>query len=55
MLDRRPAHPRLAATTLRRLLALALARTNRYALRPIAAPGLVVTVPVERPGHRPTI
>ena len=55
MLDRRPAHSRMAAATLRRIVALALPRTCRYALRAIAAPGLVAAVPDEHPDHRPSI
>jgi hypothetical protein len=55
MLDRRPVRARLVATTLRRIVALALARTFQYALRTIAAPGLVVTIPARRKGHRPNI
>jgi hypothetical protein len=45
----------MAAATLRRIVALALARTYQYALRTIAAPGLVATVPDERVSHRPDI
>jgi hypothetical protein len=55
MLGRQPVHSRLVATTLRRIVALALARTSQYALRTIAAPGLVVTIPAEHTGHRPNI
>jgi hypothetical protein len=35
----------MAAATLRRIVALALARTSQYGLRAIAVPGLVATVP----------
>jgi hypothetical protein len=55
MLDRRPAHSRLAAVTLRRIAALALARTLPYGLRTTATPGLVSAVPDEHAGHRPNI
>jgi len=55
MLDRRSAYSRLAAATRRRIVALALARTCQYALRTIAAPGLVAAVPDERADHRPNI
>ena len=55
MLGRRLTHSRMVAATLRRIVALALPRTSRYALRAIAAPGLVAAVPVERVRHRPSI
>jgi hypothetical protein len=55
MPDRRSAHPWLAAATLRRIVALALTRTSRYELRPIAATGLVAAVPNEHADHRPGI
>jgi hypothetical protein len=55
MLDQRPVYSRLVATTLRRITALVLARTSPYALRTIAAPGLVVAIPVKHTGHRPNI
>jgi hypothetical protein len=55
MLDRQFLHSRLAPATLRRIVALALTRTSEYGLRAIAAPGLVVAVPVERTNHRPSI
>jgi hypothetical protein len=55
MLDRRPAHLRMAAATHRRIVALALARTIQYAPRTSAAPGLVATVPDERADHQPNI
>jgi hypothetical protein len=55
MVDRRPARPRLAAATLRRIAALFLARTSRYELRKIPTPGLVAAVPDERSGQRPNI
>jgi hypothetical protein len=45
----------MAAATLHRIVALALPRTGPYAARAIAPPGLVTAVPVEHPGHRPTI
>ena len=41
-------HPRMAAATLGRIVALALARTSRYGPRTIAAAGLVSAVPGER-------
>jgi len=58
-----PAGPRYDLVTPRsscpacghRITALVLARTCQYALRAIAAPGLVVTIPVKRTGHRPNI
>jgi anti-sigma-K factor RskA len=55
MLDRRLAYWRLAAATLRRIAALALARTLQYGLRTIATPGLVASVPGEHANHRPSI
>jgi hypothetical protein len=55
MLDRGPAHSRLGAATLRRIAALALARTSWYALRAIATPDLVAALPDEHTGHRPSI
>jgi hypothetical protein len=55
MLDRRPAHTRMAAATHRRIVALALARTIPYAPRTITAPGLVAPVPDEHADHRPNI
>jgi hypothetical protein len=55
MLDRRLVRSRLVATTLRRLVALALARTSGTRLRASAAPGLVVTIPAKHPSHRPSI
>jgi len=45
----------MAAATLRRIVALALTRTCQYALRTIAAPGLVATVPDEHANCRPGI
>jgi hypothetical protein len=45
----------MAAATLRRIVALALPRTRQYALRAIAAPGLVAAVPGEHVNHRPGI
>jgi hypothetical protein len=45
----------MAAATLRRIVALALPRTNQYALRAIAAPGLVAPVPGEHANRRPDI
>jgi hypothetical protein len=55
MLDRRSLHSRLTTATRRRLVALALARTHRYGLRAIAAPGLVAAAPDEHTDHRPNI
>ncbi len=55
MLDRRLRHSRMAAATLRRIVALALTRTHPYALRAIAAPGLVAAVPDEHPRRRPSL
>jgi hypothetical protein len=55
MLDRRPAHSRTAAATLRRIVALALARASGHGPRTIAAPDLVATVPDEHADHRPSI
>jgi hypothetical protein len=55
MLVRRLRHSRMAAATLRRIVALALPRTQPHALRAIAAPGLVAAVPDEHPRHRPSI
>ena len=49
MPDRRPKHSWMAAATRRRIAALALTRTHRYGLRPIAAPCLVATVPTSTP------
>jgi uncharacterized Ntn-hydrolase superfamily protein len=45
MLDRQFGHRRMTADTRRRIAALGLARTTRYALRPIAAPGFVSAAP----------
>jgi hypothetical protein len=45
----------MVAATLRRIVALALSRTHRYALRAIAAPGLVAPIPDEHASHRPAI
>jgi hypothetical protein len=45
----------MAAATRRRIVALALVRTNRYGLRAIAAPGLVAAVPSEHADQRPSI
>jgi DNA-binding NarL/FixJ family response regulator len=55
MPDRQLAHPRMAAATLRRIVALALPRSSYYAARAIAAPGLVAAVPGEHASHRPGI
>jgi hypothetical protein len=55
MLDRQSPHPRLAAATRRRIVALALARTAPYGLRTITTPGLVAPVPDEHADHRPNI
>ncbi len=48
-------HSRMAAATLRRIVALALTRTFGYGLRTIAAPGLVAAVPDEHPNYRADI
>jgi hypothetical protein len=45
----------MAAATLRRIAALALARTYQYALRTIAAPDLVAAVPGKHAHRQPTI
>jgi hypothetical protein len=45
----------MTTATLRRIVALVLSRTFRYALRTIAAPGLVAAAPAERVSHRPDI
>src|SRR5918996_4459950 len=45
MLDQQFRHRRMTADTRRRMAALGLARTARYALRPIAAPVLVSAAP----------
>ena len=55
MPDRHFPHSRLAAATLRRIVALALARTSQYALPAIAAPGLVAAVPGKHGKYRPGI
>jgi hypothetical protein len=55
MLDRRLKHSRMAAATRHRIVALGLPRTGSYALRAIAAPGLVAAVPGEHPRQRPSI
>jgi hypothetical protein len=55
MLARQFGHRRMTADTRRRIAALGLARTARYALRPIAAPGLVSAAPERRPNHRTNI
>ncbi len=55
MPDRRFPHSRMAAATLRRIVAFALTRTRQYALRTIAARGLVAAVPGEHANHRPGI
>src|ERR671919_2317899 len=49
MLDRQFGHRRMTADTRRRSAALDLARTARYALRPIAATGLVSAAPAGAP------
>jgi hypothetical protein len=41
----------MAAVTLRRIVALALARTSATRLRAIAAPGLVAALPDEHADH----
>ena len=55
MPDRQFPHSRMAAATLRRIVALALTRTFGYGLRTIAAPGLVSAVPAEHRNYRPGI
>jgi len=45
----------MTTATLRRIVALALTRTCQYALRTIAAPGLVAAAPAVRASHRPDI
>jgi hypothetical protein len=55
MAGRLPLHSRMAAATLRRIVALALTRTFRYALRTSATPGLVASIPGEHTGHQPAI
>jgi hypothetical protein len=55
MPDRQLPRPRMTTATLRRIVALVLSRTFRYALRTIAAPGLVAAAPAERVSHRPDI
>jgi hypothetical protein len=55
MPDRQFQRSRMAAATLRRIVALALTRTSQYGLRTIAAPGLVAAVPDKRRNHRPDI
>jgi hypothetical protein len=48
-------HSRIAAATLRRIVALALPRTHQYAPQAIAAPGLAAAVPDERATYRPGV
>ncbi len=55
MRDRQFAHSRLAPATLRRIAALALARTLEYGPRTIATPGSVAGVPDEHTNPRPDI
>jgi hypothetical protein len=55
MPDRQFPHSRLAPATLRRIAALALARTLEYGPRTITTPGLVAAVPDEHGNHRPGI
>jgi hypothetical protein len=55
MPDRQLPRPRMTTATLRRIVALALPRTCGYALRTIAAPGLVAAAPAERASYRPDI
>jgi hypothetical protein len=55
MPDRRLAPSRLTTATQRRIVALALARTDKYAPRAIAAPGLIAAAPDERPSRQPDI
>jgi hypothetical protein len=45
----------MADATLRRIVALAFARTAGTRLQAIAAPGLVAAVPAEHANHRPGI
>ncbi|MGH3038450.1 MAG: hypothetical protein ACRDLZ_03460 [Gaiellaceae bacterium] len=45
----------MTAATRRRIVALALVRTDRYGLRPIAAPHLVAAAPDEHADRRPNI
>jgi hypothetical protein len=45
----------MAAATLRRIAALALARASRHGLRAIATPDLVAAVPDEHSDRRPDI
>jgi hypothetical protein len=45
----------MAAATLRRIVAFALARTFGYGPRTTAAPGFVALVPGEHSDHRPII
>ncbi len=55
MPGRRSPNSRMAAAPLRRIVALALPRNHHYALRAIAAPGLVAAVPGEPVNHHPGI
>jgi hypothetical protein len=55
MLARRSAHSRMTTATLRRIVAFALPRSNYYAPRAIAAPGLVAAAPGEHADHRTSI
>jgi hypothetical protein len=55
MPDRQFPHSRLAPATLRRIAALALARTLEYGPRTITTPGLVAAVPDEHGNLRPGI
>jgi hypothetical protein len=45
----------MTTATLRRIVAVALARPDKYASRTTAAPGLVAAAPVGRVKHRPDI
>jgi hypothetical protein len=45
----------MTPATLRRITTLVLARTSRYELRTIAAPGLVADAPAACVDHRPGI
>jgi hypothetical protein len=55
MPDRRLAPSRLTTATQRRIVALALARTDKYAPRAIAAPDVIAAAPDERPSRQPDI
>jgi hypothetical protein len=55
MLDRRLERSRMTPATLRRIVALTLARTSQYGPRTIATPGLVADAPDEHSSRRPSI